>query len=769
MKPIRELVRAHLLYAKMVRYPNLLDEMRQLFLQALEERGVIDGGRLEREALALAREEEDPPSEEVAARYRNALIDYYFAIHFSDAEIEGYINLARKHDRFRNLNRVLNAEGVTAKQIRRALKEFCEIPQGDLYILPSEAEGVRVALINHFISNQLPFIGIAKHHITIRDVDEMLDHTFWSSRRSGKIGGKAAGMFLAYKILLPRLQERDPELETYLTIPESYYFNSGIFSDFVDYNGFFQCYTQKYKSREAIEKEYENIWKLFEKATFPPDLVQRFRRFLKKIGEHPLILRSSSFLEDNFGIAFSGKYDSVFLANQGDLEARLEQFIRGLKRVHLSTYGPAPILYRRERNLLDFDEKMGVLVQKVVGRRFGDYFFPLAAGVAYSYNTYRWTPRIRRQDGLVRLVFGLGTRAVDRVGQDYPRMVALSHPQLRPEMEAGKIIKYSQKMVDALNLKTGELETLAYREALRLVPPEDRFLAVSIHQEGHLAAPLFKTQEIPPNECCITFDNLLSKTPFVHVMRKSLKRLEKAYGRPVDVEFAWDRNRLYLLQCRTLPTVDEPQHVEIPEDVPEDSILFSNRTVVVNSIVRDVEYVVYVDPKGYAELTSYEEKLAVGRIVGRLNTLLQGKRYGLFGPGRWGSNDINLGVRVGYQDINHTLILAEVAFERDGVTPEVSFGTHFFNDLVEGRIVPVAIFPDQKGVFFNERFFTESPSRLEHWLPEYGDYRSVVKVIHVPVVADGRLLQVYQDGETQRGVGFLERPARNNHPSAPVC
>src|SRR4030042_3300315 len=133
---------------------------------------------------------------------------------------------------------------------------------------------------------------------------------------------------------------------------------------------------------------------LVEKAAFPPDLVEQFKGFLDNVGEHPLILRSSSFLEDNFGYAFSGKYDSVFRANQGDPGKRLTEFIRGLKQVHMSTFGPAPILYRMDHDLLDFDERMSVLVQKVTGRRYGDYFFPFAAGVAYSRNTYRWTPRI---------------------------------------------------------------------------------------------------------------------------------------------------------------------------------------------------------------------------------------------------------------------------------------------------------------------------------------------------------------------------------------
>ena len=414
------------MFSKLAFYPHLLDSTRKLFLSALTQKGIATEEEIEQEAVKKLRSEGQNPTEETISEYKSILIDLYFASFFNEAEIEDHINLARKQDRFQNLNKVINKERATSKAIKQALKEFCQIPMGDLYISPNEAEGVRVALINHYISNQLPFIGIAKSHITIRDIEELVDNIYWNRRRPGKIGGKAAGMFLAYKILVPKLTPGDPEINQYVRIPESYYFSSGIFSDFLDYNNLDQFHSQKYKTREEIEEEYKNISELFKRSSFPPDTVEDFRKFLKIIGEHPLILRSSSFLEDNFGYAFSGKYDSFFVANQGDIQTRLNEFIWGLKQVHMSTFGPGPILYRRNHKLLDFDEKMSVLVQKVVGRRFGDYFFPLAAGVGFSYSSYTWTSRIKKEDGLVRMVFGLGTRAVDRTGQDYARMVHLS-------------------------------------------------------------------------------------------------------------------------------------------------------------------------------------------------------------------------------------------------------------------------------------------------------------------------------------------------------
>ncbi len=755
-----DIVRIYRAFQEMMRYPGLLEAIRALFLKALQEKGYATAEAIEREARATLEAKGKPVTGENLRAYTDALIDLHFFSHFSDEAISNYINLARKNDLFQKLNRVVNTEGVTTGKIRKALREFCEIPQGDLFINESEAEGVRVALINHFISNHLPIIGIAKRYLTIRDIDEMLANTFSTPRRPGRIGGKATGLMLAHKILLPRLMERDPELEQYVRVPESYYFNSGIFSDFTDFNGLYSFYSQKYNTYEAIAENYRNIGGVFAKASFPPDIVKMFREFLAGIGEHPLILRSSSLLEDNFGFAFSGKYDSVFVANQGDLDTRLAAFIEGLKRVHMSTYAQAPILYRRDHKLIDYDEKMSVLVQKVVGRRFGDYFFPFAAGVAFSSNPYRWTFRIRKEEGIVRLVFGLGTTAVDRVGQGYPRLVPLSHPQLRPESGATQIMKYSQRMVELLNLKTGALESHDFCEVMKLVGPDYQFLALSVNREGWLSSPLFVTQEVDVEKSCITFDNFLTRTPFVHLMKKVLRKLEAAYGRPVDMEFLWDGDKLYLLQCRTLSVADELAEVPVKEDVPPESVLFRNNRVVTSSIVRDIEYLVYVDPKAYGRLSSYEDKMAVGRVVSRLNRVLEDKRFGMFGPGRWGSNDINLGVRVGYQDINHTLILAEIAFEQDGFTPEVSLGTHFFSDLVEARVVPIALYPDQPDNLLRESCFTDMPNSLASLAPEHAAYAPVVKVIHLPERLEGRCLQVYQDAQHQRGIGYFEEPGR---------
>src|SRR5208337_5579672 len=215
----------------------------------------------------------------------------------------------------------------------------------------------------------------------------------------------------------------------------------------------------------------------------------------------------------------------------------------------------------------------------VVGRQFDNYFFPAAAGVAFSQNMYAWTPRIVRADGLLRMVFGLGTRAVDRIGPDYPRMIPLSHPLLRPEASAEEIKKYSQKLLDVFDLKSRSIQTIPAMDLFRTINHPDLYYIVSVDDEGHLSAPLFKNEQIDTARASITFDNLLSKTPVAGLMKKILHKLEEAYGRPVEVEFAWDDGKLYLLQCRALALSRLAEKVVVPKDIDPQKVLFTCSSV----------------------------------------------------------------------------------------------------------------------------------------------------------------------------------------------
>jgi len=296
------------------------------------------------------------------------------------------------------------------------------------------------------ISDQLPYINIAKRWFTIQDLSEIRKHKIGT----GRIGGKAAGMLLAHRILQ---NELDDDLKPLLAKPEYYFIGSNEQYSFITMNRFERWNDQKYKNEEQMREDYPKIVEDFLKGNFPTDILEKLEVVLQNVGKAPLIVRSSSLLEDSFGTSFAGKYDSFFLPNQGSYEKNLVALTQAITRVWASTLNPNALLYRRKKGLQDYDERMAILIMKVEGERFEDYYLPDAAGVAFSRNLYRWAPQIRREDGFVRLVWGLGTRAVDRVGNDYPRLIALSHPLLRPVPDFQTVERCSQKYVDLINIK----------------------------------------------------------------------------------------------------------------------------------------------------------------------------------------------------------------------------------------------------------------------------------------------------------------------------
>jgi hypothetical protein len=198
--------------------------------------------------------------------------------------------------------------------------------------------------------------------------------------------------------------------------------------------------------------------------------------------------------------------------------------------------------------------------------------------------------------------------------------------------------------------------------------------------------------------------------------------------------------------------------VAVPKDVPSSDILFTGSRYITNALVKDIEYIVYVDPLQYDALPNMEELIQVGRVVGDLNQKLPRQNFILMGPGRWGSRgDIKLGVRVGYSDINNTAMLIEVAKKKKDYVPELSFGTHFFQDLVEAGIRYLPLYPDEKGAAFNQEFFDNSPNSLRKLLPQARNLEQVVKVIHLPKAADGATLTVYMDGDREQALAALTR------------
>ncbi|MBI5488562.1 MAG: nucleotidyltransferase domain-containing protein, partial [Deltaproteobacteria bacterium] len=409
----------------------------------------------------------------------------------------------------------------------------------------------------------------------------------------------------------------------------------------------------------------------------------------------------------------------------------------------------------------DFKEEMGVLIQEVVGSRCGRFFLPAFSGVAFSHNEFRWSPRIRREDGLIRMVPGLGTRAVDRVSDDFPVLIAPGQPHLRANVSVDEIVRYSPRKVDAIDLERGTFVTVELRELLAecgtYYPAFSKVFSV-LHDD-RLQKPVGLLADPEHQEMVATFDGLVAETPFVAQLHTMLQKLQESLGTPVDVEFASDGKEFYLLQCRPQSRADDGIAASIPKDVPKDAVVFTANRFVSNGYVPDVTHIVYVDPRRYNELEDVPAMVAVGRAVGRLNKLLPKRQFVLMGPGRWGSRgDIKLGVSVTYSDINNTAVLIEIARRQGNYVPELSFGTHFFQDLVESSIRYLPLYPDDEGVVFNERFLLGAANVLEEIAPEFSSVRDVLRVIDVPATTGGMVLRVLMNAELDEALGVLAQP-----------
>lgn len=364
----------------------------------------------------------------------------------------------------------------------------------------------------------------------------------------------------------------------------------------------------------------------------------------------------------------------------------------------------------------------------------------------------------------MRLVAGLGTRAVDRVPDDYPRMIGLSHPMLRPVTTGRQIAHYSQHQMDVLDLKANELRTVPVRDVITTNFPWLRLLA-SRFTDGVIQSITSTATDVPPDEMVLTMDGVVERTSFVAMLKQVLAALEVAYNCPVDVEFALEFHGtvrkpepiLHLLQCRPQSSSDQGAHIEVPGGVQKNDKLFTANYLIPNGIVERIRYIIYVDPSQYARLAPPSEKLEIARAIGRLNQALKGERFIMIGPGRWGSANMDLGVKVTYADVFNTKMLIELGFSQAGGMPEVSYGTHFFQDLVEARIYPLAVFPDQEGIIFDKRFLAEAPNLLTGILPGQAASEGVLKVIDVPATRGGQLLEVVMSSEQSKALGWFRR------------
>jgi hypothetical protein len=415
--------------------------------------------------------------------------------------------------------------------------------------------------------------------------------------------------------------------------------------------------------------------------------------------------------------------------------------------------------YRAQFDILKRDEQMSILVQRVSGDFNRRLFYPLMGGVAYSYNPYVWNKDIKPEDGVIRIVFGMGTRAVDRTDDDYTRIVALNSPDMRPEENSEKVKKYSQKKVDVIDLEANRLVSMNFEDVVNnsLEVPLDfvasRDIDIERYADEHDLKNVFSW--------VITFDGLFQKTDFIECIKDMLKIIHKAYNYYVDVEFTVNyvdvnRYKINIVQCRPFQFKGGDPIEDFNKKLETNSIIIMNKGPVIGqSRDEEVERIVYIVPSLYGNLTM-NEKYSVARLIGKINNLQKNKKLLMLGPGRWGTSTPSLGIPVSINEINKVSYLCEIVAMRDNLTPDISLGTHFFNDLVELDILYFALYPDKEETILNVDFLENTSNHLVEVLPEAAKFSEVVRVIDIKKVHNAGSLFIYANCMKQQVICYLK-------------
>jgi len=359
-------------------------------------------------------------------------------------------------------------------------------------------------------------------------------------------------------------------------------------------------------------------------------------------------------------------------------------------------------------------------------------------------------------------VFGLGTRAVGRADDDYTRIVALNAPLRLPVAHPEEARKYAQRRVDVLNLHDNRHVSLPFEDVAQGSPSLPLHIFAARDQAlARLADEPGSHHVFPWN---LQFEELLGHTEFVADMREMLATLEAAYAYPVDVEFTANfvdqrSYRINIVQCRPFQVRGRPGSVELPQSVAEERVVLrTSGPIIGHSRVTPIDRIVYIVPQAYGVLPM-QTRCEVVRLVGRI-THLDGSAAAetilLVGPGRWGTTTPALGVPVTIAEIDTVSVLCEVAEMHPGLVPNVSLGTHFFNDIVELDMLYLAVDPREPGNLVQGERLANAPNALAELLPGNEALAEVVRVIEIGRQPGWKRCWLRVDAMEQRGICFLE-------------
>jgi CheY-like chemotaxis protein len=504
----------------------------------------------------------------------------------------------------------------------------------------------------------------------------------------GSLGGKARGLAFVANLLqrLPAIQAKFEDVNIF--VPRTLV---------VTTEGF-DAYVEKNNLRELAESDSpdEQIAAAFQQADFPRAIAESLKAYLKRI-KYPLAVRSSSLLEDAQFRAYAGLYRTYMLANDHpDTEVRLKQLINAIKLVYASTYFQGPKAFSKRVGHRTEEEKMGVIVQQLVGERYGDFFYPTISGVAQSHNYYPFA-KMKPEEGIANVALGLGKTVVE--GEKALRF-SPKYPQLLPQRSSVEdILKNSQQFFYALkmgeahqgpgivedaNLKKRDISDAAEEDPVKLlastyIPAEHR-----IRDTANM-----------PGYRVLTFAQVLKygQLPLAEILCEALALGREGMGCPVELEFSVNmpvdggrKPEFAFLQLRPMTARAELVQVEISKDEINRSFCFSAHALG-NTETADIADIVYVKPDVFDSGRTQAVALEIGKLNAGL--LSEDRKYLLIGPGRWGSADRWLGIPVNWGDISGVGAMVETSSSRLKADP--SQGSHFFHNITTLGITYVTV------------------------------------------------------------------------------
>jgi len=551
----------------------------------------------------------------------------------------------------------------------------------------------------------------------------------------GSLGGKGRGVAFINN-LIERVNFGIEKIK--IKIPITGIIGTDAFDEFMEMNGL--------NDFIHTEKDYKKIREKFILGKLPKELEKKLLKFIKTV-EGPIAVRSSGLFEDMLMQPFAGIYETYFLPNSSkDVKKRFELLAKAVKLIYASIYSHKARSYFNALNYEIEEEKMAVIIQKVVGRKFDSYFYPHISGTAQSRNHYP-VSYLQPEDGIAVIAAGLGAYVVN--GDTSFRFCA-KYPQMNLVSDRYQISNTQQYLL-AIDLKNEDPDILSGENSCYAeVPIEEAKKHGSL--KNILSYYDYDNDMIYPGVSdkgmdIVNFANILKYNllPFNEAINAFLEVGHKSMGTPIEIEFAFDINEenetgaFYVLQLKPMIHMTDNVAIDTGEIRNEELILFTDKGMG-NGKIEDVHDLIFVDPGSFDKTATY----TIAKEISKINSVMKkdNKKYILIGFGRWGTRDPFLGIPVNFADISQSKIIVEAGFKDFQI--DASLGSHFFHNITSMNI----------GYFTVNYQSGESFIDWE-WLKSQKPFKKTKHVIHLRFKDP---VEIIMDGK--KGLNLIKKPEK---------